>query len=181
MESRAVFGAMCVFLGHLCLSTAAVGQALPDGKGKAEFLDVCTPCHRTELTTRLRKNPEEWKKIVDDNGSSWSEWLAGRHRQHCPLPVHELSSRQPCSFRPRTIDSAPSPSASPTKLNFSGIERAKRCSPTMISPAADNDSCAVCGQDRAIPAFCRCLLRRSSVFSRRPQPGRFASRLTVSR
>jgi hypothetical protein len=54
-----------LFLG-LCLSNEVFGQALPDGKGKAEFVESCTACHRTEMTTRLRKTPDEWRKTVDD-------------------------------------------------------------------------------------------------------------------
>jgi putative heme-binding domain-containing protein len=63
---RLAFGATCALFFGLCLSREACGQALPDGKGKAEFVQSCTACHRTEMTTRLRKTPDEWKKTVDD-------------------------------------------------------------------------------------------------------------------
>jgi putative heme-binding domain-containing protein len=63
---RLVFGTMCALLCGLCLSHEAFGQTLPDGKGKAEFVESCTACHRTEMSTRLRKTPEQWRKTVDD-------------------------------------------------------------------------------------------------------------------
>jgi putative heme-binding domain-containing protein len=53
-------------LSCLTLSTAAFGQALPDGKGKAEFERICSNCHTTAMSTRLSKTPEEWKSIVND-------------------------------------------------------------------------------------------------------------------
>src|ERR1700733_794475 len=65
-KSRLAFGATCALFFGLCLSREACGQALPDGKGKAEFVESCTACHRTEMTTRLRKTPDEWRKTVDD-------------------------------------------------------------------------------------------------------------------
>ena len=65
-KSRLAFGAMCALFCGLCLSKEAFGQALPDGKGKAEFVESCTACHRMEMATHLRKNPDEWRKTVDD-------------------------------------------------------------------------------------------------------------------
>lgn len=65
-RSRVAFGAMCALICGLFLSNEAFGQALPDGKGKAEFVESCTACHRTEMATRLRKTPDEWRKTVDD-------------------------------------------------------------------------------------------------------------------
>jgi putative heme-binding domain-containing protein len=52
----------------LCLSVAAVafGQALPDGKGKAEFERTCTTCHTVAMSTRLNKSHDEWVGIVND-------------------------------------------------------------------------------------------------------------------
>jgi putative heme-binding domain-containing protein len=53
-------------LSFLTLSTAAFGQALPDGKGKAEFERVCSNCHTAAMATRLRNTPEGWKSVVND-------------------------------------------------------------------------------------------------------------------
>jgi putative heme-binding domain-containing protein len=63
---KVALGAMCAFLCGLCLSGEARGQALPEGKGKAEFVHNCTACHRAEMVTRVKKTPEEWKKSVFD-------------------------------------------------------------------------------------------------------------------
>lgn len=63
---RVVFAVVCAFLCGLCLLGKASGQALPDGKGKAEFVHNCTACHRADMATRLRKTPDEWRKTVDN-------------------------------------------------------------------------------------------------------------------
>jgi putative heme-binding domain-containing protein len=60
------FAVTCALFCGLCLTNEAFGQTLPDGKGKAEFIESCTACHRTEMTTHLRKTPDEWRKTVDD-------------------------------------------------------------------------------------------------------------------
>ena len=63
---KAVLGAACAFLCGLSLSTQALGQTLPDGKGKAEFVHNCTACHRADMVTRVKKTPEDWRKSVDE-------------------------------------------------------------------------------------------------------------------
>jgi putative heme-binding domain-containing protein len=63
---RVMFGAMCALLCALCISKEAFGQTLPDGKGKAEFVDNCTACHRADMVTRVKKTPDEWRKSVDE-------------------------------------------------------------------------------------------------------------------
>jgi len=57
---------MCAMFCGLCLSNAAFGQNLPDGKGKAEFIHNCTACHRADMVTNVRKTPAEWRKTVDE-------------------------------------------------------------------------------------------------------------------
>lgn len=63
---KLVLGAMCALLCSLCLSNAALGQNLPDGKGKAEFIHNCTACHRADMVTNAKKTKAEWRKSVDD-------------------------------------------------------------------------------------------------------------------
>jgi len=63
---KVVFALACAFMCGLCLPKEAFGQALPEGKGKAEFVHNCTACHRADMATRLRKTPEEWRKTVDN-------------------------------------------------------------------------------------------------------------------
>lgn len=50
----------------LTLSMAAFGQALPDGKGKAEFERICSSCHTTAMVARQKNTADGWKSIVDD-------------------------------------------------------------------------------------------------------------------
>jgi putative heme-binding domain-containing protein len=68
-----VFGAMCALFSGLWISNEALGQTLPDGKGRAEFVNSCTACHRTDMVTRLRKTPADWRTIVDDMVSRGAE------------------------------------------------------------------------------------------------------------
>ena len=57
-------GAVCAFLCGL--SSPALGQALPNGKGKAEFVHNCTACHSANMVIRVKKTPDDWRKSVDD-------------------------------------------------------------------------------------------------------------------
>jgi mono/diheme cytochrome c family protein len=61
---RQVFGVTCVVVCGLFLSNQAFGQALPDDKGKAEFVHNCTDCHDADMVTAVKKTPEGWKKSV---------------------------------------------------------------------------------------------------------------------
>jgi putative heme-binding domain-containing protein len=63
---KVVLGVLGAFLCFLCLSKEVHGQALPDGKGKAEFVHNCTACHRASMVTRVKKTPDEWRKSVDE-------------------------------------------------------------------------------------------------------------------
>lgn len=63
---RAALGAACTLLCGLGLTNLAFGQALPDGKGKAEFVHNCTACHRADMVTAVKKTPEQWRKSVDE-------------------------------------------------------------------------------------------------------------------
>ncbi len=53
-------------LSCFTLSKVAFGQALPDGKGKAEFERICSNCHTTSMVTRLRNTADEWRSLVND-------------------------------------------------------------------------------------------------------------------
>src|SRR5580692_801680 len=63
---KMALGAACTFLCGLSISNRAFGQALPDDKGKAEFVHNCTACHRADMVTRVKKTPEDWRKSVDE-------------------------------------------------------------------------------------------------------------------
>ena len=62
---KVVLGA-CTILCGLSLSNQALGQALPDGKGKAEFVHNCTACHLASMVVAARKTPDDWRKSVDE-------------------------------------------------------------------------------------------------------------------
>jgi putative heme-binding domain-containing protein len=65
-KSKLVFRAMCALFCGLCISSEAFSRALPDGKGKTEFIHNCTACHRADMVTRVPKTPDEWRKSVDE-------------------------------------------------------------------------------------------------------------------
>ena len=49
--------------------TALVAQpaALPDGRGKAEFLRICSGCHAAaDAAQAPRRSRERWQQVVDD-------------------------------------------------------------------------------------------------------------------
>jgi putative heme-binding domain-containing protein len=66
---KVALGAIFAFLCGHCLSMEALAQALPDGKGKAEFVHNCTACHRADMVTRVKKTPDDWKKSVFEMAS----------------------------------------------------------------------------------------------------------------
>ncbi len=68
-KSKLETAAVCALLCALCISHAAAAQALPDGKGKAEFVDNCTACHRADMVTAVKKTPDGWRKSVDEMAS----------------------------------------------------------------------------------------------------------------
>jgi hypothetical protein len=65
---KLVLGA-CTFLCGLSLSNQIFGQALPNGKGKAEFVHNCTACHNASLVVAVKKTPDDWRKSVDEMAS----------------------------------------------------------------------------------------------------------------
>src|ERR1700744_5657242 len=65
-KSKLMLSAICALFCGLCLSNKAFGQALPDGKGKTEFIHNCTACHRADLVTRVPKTSDDWRKSVDE-------------------------------------------------------------------------------------------------------------------
>jgi putative heme-binding domain-containing protein len=123
---KLVLGTMCALFFWLCISNAAFGQALPDGKGKAEFIHNCTACHRADMVTNVRKTPEEWRKTVDDmaaRGTDGSKedidnvflYLSTNFGLDKSAPVAATQSTAPSST-----------SAGSAPLNSSEIEQAKR-------------------------------------------------------
>ncbi|GGG85032.1 c-type cytochrome [Edaphobacter dinghuensis] len=121
---KLVFGAMCALLCGLCLSNTALGQNLPDGKGKAEFIHNCTACHRADMVTVAKKTKAEWRKSVDD--------MAARGADGTKQDIDNAYLYLATNFATdRSAPATPAPSATPstsgaaTPLTASEIEQAK--------------------------------------------------------
>jgi putative heme-binding domain-containing protein len=121
-----VFGAMCALFCGLCISNEALGQTLPEGKGKAEFVNSCTACHRTDMVIRLRKTPAAWRTIVDD--------MVSRGAAGSKEDIDNIVLYLATNFGPDKSDSAavaqsttpPSTSPASMALSSSEIEHVKR-------------------------------------------------------
>ena len=44
---------------------AAQGIALPDGPGKAEFVEVCSGCHGTDAVVGTRRSEGDWRSVIE--------------------------------------------------------------------------------------------------------------------
>jgi putative heme-binding domain-containing protein len=119
---KVAFGAICTLLFALCLSTEALGQTLPDGKGKEEFVHNCTACHSAKLVTRNKKTPDEWKKNVFD--------MAARGTDGTKEDLDNVVLYMVTNYSTDKSDAAaatpPSTPSGLAALNSSEIERAKR-------------------------------------------------------
>ncbi|HEX4808426.1 MAG TPA: helix-hairpin-helix domain-containing protein [Bryobacteraceae bacterium] len=45
---------------------AQTGPELPEGKGKAQFTQICSHCHGLEMVTKHRNTSDGWSAVVDD-------------------------------------------------------------------------------------------------------------------
>src|SRR5215213_9558127 len=54
------------FLATVALGSAASGQVLPDGPGKAELQKVCGVCHQADRSAAVRLTREGWEGVVGD-------------------------------------------------------------------------------------------------------------------
>jgi putative heme-binding domain-containing protein len=119
---KIMLGAICGLLCGLCISNAAFGQALPDTKGKAEFVHNCTACHTAKLVTRLPKTPDEWKINVRE--------MAARGTDGSKEDLDNVVLYLVTNFATdKSGSAAATPSSTlggPAALNSSEIERAKR-------------------------------------------------------
>ncbi len=133
MNLKLLFAATGVLICGLCLSGEAFGQALPDGKGKAEFIHNCTACHRADMVTRLKKTPEEWRKSVDDMAARGTD---GTREDLDNVVLYLVTNYGTGDSSSAATAQSAAPSSSTSALNPSGIERAKR---TM-----DENGCLAC-------------------------------------
>ncbi len=105
---KVALAAVFAFLCSLCMASQNVAQALPDGKGKAEFVNSCTACHKANTVTGVRKTPGEWKKTVAEmvsRGASGSKedldnillYLDTFYSKDQPAPAAAASTATPSS------------------------------------------------------------------------------------
>jgi putative heme-binding domain-containing protein len=102
---KRVFGAMGAIVYGLCLSSQALSQTLPDGKGKTEFVHSCTTCHRADTVTSARKTPDDWKKSVAD--------MAARGASGTPEELNNIALYLSTNFPATAAGSAPAQAAPP--------------------------------------------------------------------
>jgi mono/diheme cytochrome c family protein len=122
---KVVVGAICALLCALCLSKEAIGQTLPDGKGKEEFVHNCTACHTAKLVTRIKKTPDEWKINVREMAARGTD---GSKEDLDNVVLYLVTNFATDKSGPdaATQSTTPSPtSVGSAVLNSSEIERAK--------------------------------------------------------
>jgi mono/diheme cytochrome c family protein len=125
-KSKLVFGAMCALFCWLCISSAAFGQALPDGKGKAEFIHNCTACHRADMVTRVKKTPEDWRKSVDEMAARGTDGSKEDLDNVVLYLVTYFGADKSGSAAATQSTTPSSTSGGPVALNSSETERVKR-------------------------------------------------------
>ncbi len=125
-KSKLVFGAMCALFCWLCLSNKAFGQALPDGKGKAEFIHNCTACHRADMVTRVPKTPDEWRKSVDEMAARGTDGSKEDLDNVVLYLVTNYGTNNSGSAAATQSTRPSSTSSGPAVLNSSEMERVKR-------------------------------------------------------
>ena len=134
-KSKTIFGAMCTLVCGFFLSKGALGQTLPDGKGKAEFVHNCTACHTAKLVTRIKKTPDDWRKSVDEMAARGTDGSKEDLDNVVLYLVTNFATNNsgPTAAIPSTT---PSTSAGPLVLNSSETERVK--------PLIDENGCLAC-------------------------------------
>jgi cytochrome c2 len=125
-KTKLVFGVACAFLCGLSFSNRAFGQALPDGKGKAEFIHNCTACHRADMVIAVKKTPEDWRKSVDEMAARGTDGtkedldnVVLYLDKYYALEKHGAADAKQSTTPPPTSDGA-------ATLNPADIERVKR-------------------------------------------------------
>jgi hypothetical protein len=118
---RLVLAAMCALCG-LCILNEALGQTLPDGKGKAEFVHNCTGCHRADMVTRVKETPDEWRKTVDEMAARGTDGsMEDLDKVVLYLDTHFATDKPDAPAAKQS--KPPSSTSGPAVLNASEMER----------------------------------------------------------
>jgi hypothetical protein len=124
-KSKVVFGAIYALLSVLCIASRASAQALPDGKGKTEFVHNCTACHRADMVVRVKKTPDEWRKSVDDMAARGTDGTKEDLDNVVLYLDTYFSADKPLPAATTQPPTASSTSGRPQALNPSETERVK--------------------------------------------------------
>jgi putative heme-binding domain-containing protein len=95
----------------ICLAYAlgGHGQALPEGKGKAEFQKVCGNCHSVSMATSQRMDKAQWTGVVND--------MVSRGAQGTQQDLDNIIAYLTANFGPgKPATAAVSPSAVPVPV-----------------------------------------------------------------
>lgn len=69
--SRVLF--LTSIFGLAVILNATTGDDLPEGKGKAIFLNMCSNCHGLDQVTSVKNSKKQWTYVVDDMVSRGAE------------------------------------------------------------------------------------------------------------
>jgi mono/diheme cytochrome c family protein len=154
------------------------GQALPEGKGKAEFVNNCTDCHRADMVTAKKKTPEEWRKSVDE--------MAARGAPGTKADLDNIVLYLNTYFglkKPDQADAKPSASASSNDhatQNPSDVERARQviaengcltCHRIGEQGGSTGPSLNGVGKRRAVDEIRTAIVNHHAAGSGNPNPG----------
>jgi mono/diheme cytochrome c family protein len=104
---KVMLGAACTILCGLSLSNQALGQTLPDDKGKAEFVHNCTACHLASMVVAARKTPDDWRKSVDEMASRGTDGTK-EDLDNVVLYLDKYFALDPSASAPATQSTTPS-------------------------------------------------------------------------
>jgi putative heme-binding domain-containing protein len=135
-RSKLAFGAMCALFCGLCMTGAASGQTLPDGKGKAEFLHICSGCHRTDIATHLKKTPEGWRKSVND--------MVDRGAEGSPEEIDSIVLYLSTNFGPDKSGSAAAPQSAAPAPAAGGAAASNASANDQVKRVISGNGCLAC-------------------------------------
>jgi mono/diheme cytochrome c family protein len=110
----------------LCTSHQALGQALPEGKGKAEFVHNCTACHRADMVIAVKKTPEDWRKSVDEMAARGTDGTKEDLDNVVLYLDNYFALKKPDQTDAKQSTAPSATSKGPTTQSLSDVEHVKR-------------------------------------------------------